>query len=665
MTVPSLVPINTYEGNSYSVTFDFDFLIESSSELVVKYYSETGESVTLEEGTDYSIHEIGNPSGSYISFPLSSSQYQILKPNEHISLSLNLVIKQENEFRNSRYFNFDILEWTFDYIVRILQMLSQKLDKCFQLPDSSEINPNTLIEELVVCKNQSVQAAASAQSSAESATAAAEVAVEKETSIIEKSQEFDETFEECMAEISELPEVANKANKHLSNLAEDGEKHFLNKTQITNCITEVPQRIKYTLQDNTTPQSDTFLTILSGSIIIVPYGTEDVSSEYPAGSSFENDNFEVYDSQYTNGKFYLWLKLLNDINHVHTSLVTETASVIINITDSSAVDWGTAYIKSGTGGNEGNNFYYNTSTNLFKKYSSGSADGKLYSLPLMIIKKDSGIPRTVENVFNGIGYVGSCVFVDKGVKGLVPDGINKDGTLKNTVFENTHLQIGETTTDKYSMITLRTSEDPYYANGVLCFTSTDNISADEYLPSGVASYISELNIWRGKNGSTYYNIHWLPCGYICNVSGVITNFSNKFPCRFAEKQNVDGSWVSSTYDIAINTALPTSSDNTLEYSLSSYLPNDGCNYEVLFTGQVNTGASATNQGALILHTDIITGQIWLCRAITHTNAVAYSMGTAVLPIGTKRKIYVAKSNATTSATFSLAVRGYRRIGNNI
>ena len=50
-------------------------------------------------------------------------------------------------------------------------------------------------------------------------------------------------------EIDRLDNV--KANKDLSNLSEVGEKHFLNKSQITNCITEIPQRIKYTLENGT------------------------------------------------------------------------------------------------------------------------------------------------------------------------------------------------------------------------------------------------------------------------------------------------------------------------------------------------------------------------------------------------------------------------------
>ena len=59
----------------------------------------------------------------------------------------------------------------------------------------------------------------------------------------------------------------NIANTSLDNLTEAGEKHFLNKSQITNCLLEVPQRIKLELNDGV-------LTLKAGSQVIVPNGFE-------------------------------------------------------------------------------------------------------------------------------------------------------------------------------------------------------------------------------------------------------------------------------------------------------------------------------------------------------------------------------------------------------
>ncbi len=148
MTVSSIVPVNTYTGNSFCKKFDFDFLIESGSELIVQLTDENGETTTLKEGIDYSINEIGNKEGSYIIFPLETSSYNVLNENEKITLMLTLVIKQESEFRNSSYFNFNILEWTFDYIVRILQIINRKIERCVKVREGDNISPDNLINDI-------------------------------------------------------------------------------------------------------------------------------------------------------------------------------------------------------------------------------------------------------------------------------------------------------------------------------------------------------------------------------------------------------------------------------------------------------------------------------------------------------------------------------------
>ena len=144
MTVSSIIPVNNYTGNNNSRRFDFDFLIENRNELVVTHISESGTRTTLLEGIDYDINETGNKNGSYIIFPLEKSNFSVLNENEKISLTLNLEIKQESEFENSSYLNLKVLEWTFDYLVRLIQMISQKLNRAVKVPEGSNIDTDEL-----------------------------------------------------------------------------------------------------------------------------------------------------------------------------------------------------------------------------------------------------------------------------------------------------------------------------------------------------------------------------------------------------------------------------------------------------------------------------------------------------------------------------------------
>lgn len=125
---------------------------------------------------------------------------------------------------------------------------------------------------------------------------------------------------------------------------------------------------------------------------------------------------------------------------------------------------------------------------------------------------------------------------------------------------------------------------------------------------------------------------------------------------------LDGQWVESSSILASNISAPTSTD--LEYSLASYLPNDGYNYEVLFTGQATSGASSGNVCNIHLKTDIIADYVLFARAITKTTSNNSTYGTCILPVGTNRKATVVAYSANTGA-FYLYARGYRRIGTNV
>ena len=164
MTVSSIIPVNNYAGNGSNTKFDFDFLIEASNELVVTHIAQNKTTTVLTNGTDYSINEIGNKNGSYITFPIAGSSFNTLQTGESISLSLNLTIKQESEFKNSSHLNLNILEWTFDYIVRILQMLSRRTERCIKVQEGLNFNTDELVANTNTLVNNltNVNAAASA-----------------------------------------------------------------------------------------------------------------------------------------------------------------------------------------------------------------------------------------------------------------------------------------------------------------------------------------------------------------------------------------------------------------------------------------------------------------------------------------------------------------------
>ena len=143
-----ILPVNNYQGNSSNTTFDFDFYIEDGTQLNVYHFDKDNVKRLLIENQDYSINEVKNKSGSYITFPISGSNYTVLKDDEKISLELYLPIAQETQYNNSSLLNLEALEYSLDYLTRLIQIYARKIHLCVKVEECSENTPEELIDTI-------------------------------------------------------------------------------------------------------------------------------------------------------------------------------------------------------------------------------------------------------------------------------------------------------------------------------------------------------------------------------------------------------------------------------------------------------------------------------------------------------------------------------------
>lgn len=172
---------------------------------------------------------------------------------------------------------------------------------------------------------------------------------------------------------------------------------------ITNCITEIPQDIKLEIVDGT-------VVLKAGSKVYVPNGV----------GVFDNITTE------------------QDLTIISTG--TGKRTLYYAYADRNIVLFSSDADASGTTPS-GTANYYDTSANTVYRYNSGVRAGQL-SFPLARITINNGVITKIDQVFNGFGYIGGTVFTLPGVKGLVPNGRNADGTLNNAnVFNATTVKI--------------------------------------------------------------------------------------------------------------------------------------------------------------------------------------------------------------------------------
>ena len=178
-------------------------------------------------------------------------------------------------------------------------------------------------------------------------------------------------------------------------------------TQITNCLTKIPQDINLVLSEGT-------LTLKAGSRVYVPNGpgvfdsvtlANDVSTSAIGGASASVQCVLLYSPSDNKLKAY-------NINSMYSGPSLVGTSVT----------------------------FYDTTNNVVQRYDGGSLTISGLSFPIALITGDSTQITSIDQVFNGFGYIGSTIFVLPGVEGLCPDGRNADGTLNNIAFTVTNLK---------------------------------------------------------------------------------------------------------------------------------------------------------------------------------------------------------------------------------
>lgn len=182
----------------------------------------------------------------------------------------------------------------------------------------------------------------------------------------------------------------------------------------TNCITKIPQDIKLELSD------EGVLTLKAGSKIYVPNGanvfnTVTTASDivFPVGN-LTGDSLIGVNADGTLGDVYA------------------TSNAISGDTAPSSTDSGIRW--------------YDRANNIITQYDSSASTWTVQkSLPLAHVTRADGKFTEITQVFNGFGFFGTTVFGLPGVKVLMPNGRNADGTLKNLEITTNSVVLNSTT----------------------------------------------------------------------------------------------------------------------------------------------------------------------------------------------------------------------------
>lgn len=370
--------------------------------------------------------------------------------------------------------------------------------------------------------------------------------------------------------------------------------------KITNCITEIPQDIKLELNNGT-------LILKSGSKFWRPNG---------AG---------VFDAITMNVDAVL-TQTWNSANQVMLFYVPAIGTLNVR----AAADCSSGATDSISGRFH---FWYDTTNNLIRMVEAdGTFRSATVAFPIAVITMvgdNTEKVTSIDRVFNGFGYIGSTVFTLPGVKYLIPNGRNADGSLKNT--EHTKTSVGIITNINASMQkVLMLRDNGSLFDGRIWFDSKTKPNFLENYNN--YWYNPDTNkVYYYRNSSTQYYINCVLVGrFITDSSAKIDTLNTK--CTF---QSVD---YNDTGFIA-HQAMP--SDKYIDLTLGV----SGTAYTAPADGYIKITKNATTAGQYI---DIYTTDMGIGTTVTATGAQALR---CFCPVAKGDRVTVNYTAAGTTGTF--------------
>ena len=261
----------------------------------------------------------------------------------------------------------------------------------------------------------------------------------------------------------------------------DSDDEALTNNKISNCITEIPQDIKLELNNGT-------LTLKAGSKVYIPNGSG------------------VFDV----------LNIQSD-QTVYCSSTTGKTFIRVYTNQQSYADLPVSRFYSGSDPSGISGMFYNTTINKIAYHNNGVSDGNICSLPLAEITVNNGQVTSIDQVFNGFGYIGSTVYALPGVKGLIPNGRNADGSLKSIEFVNDRVNTFTASGSGYGLTYFLT---PDYVTNLAVVNSKSYVEKDTKL----TTFDNNQGVWfdtkqnimlqTTDSGTTWTRVNYVSLSYM-------------------------------------------------------------------------------------------------------------------------------------------------------
>ena len=244
----------------------------------------------------------------------------------------------------------------------------------------------------------------------------------------------------------------------------------------------------------------------------------------------------VADTSFANGKFFVWAEIQADIVYAATWMNNDKYFGVIQLEDNFG---GANQVSLATSGSTAPSnptsglLWYDTANNFMKSYNN---QWENVSFPYGVITGNSTGLTNVITLFNGMGYIGSTGWVDKGITVNISNGVNADGTENNI----------EKTTSAVQLCTVTTQDGPCVlavtpggiSNNIGYFVSISSYTISETPPATQRWYSRTANMYYLKSGDTFTPDPQAHIAIVELSEGKITDFQPFSPFVAANDNSV-------------------------------------------------------------------------------------------------------------------------------
>ena len=322
----------------------------------------------------------------------------------------------------------------------------------------------------------------------------------------------------------------------------------LDTTNVSNCITEIPQDIKLELNNGT-------LTLKSGSVITASDGTQYTATtdKTTAYSSSDNGKAVIFSAKSNQG-----LQGFVSLNRVGSGTTLPEDATNYSV-------------------------FYNSTDNKIYLWLNSSWSEWGVGLPLAIVSVESGVITSIDQVFNGFSYIGTTAFVLPGVQALLAKGKNADGTLKSQLWTNSSVKIVDISAGAY--VLYQEHNNTVSRTGFIYEVNSYNDIPKPFV-DWVRWYVRDENLWYTSYAGTITNASQIPFVKYKITNGVVSEFNVlKQPFRavdYNDYAQTQSQVSTNTANIATNTSdiaaiIANTKSITAKDTINSILTTTGIN----------------------------------------------------------------------------------------